>query len=45
MCVGCLTPDTAEGNVKQGKESTWISLLPLIGAENKTELQLEGRSM
>lgn len=37
--------DTAEGNVEQGKESTWISLLPLIRAENKTELQLEVRSM
>ena len=37
--------EVTEGNVEQGKESTWISLLPLIRAENKTEIQLERRSM
>lgn len=35
------TPETAERNVERKKASTWISLLPLIGAENKTETQLE----
>ena len=35
----------AEGDVGRGRESTWISLLPLIGAENKTEIQLERRSV
>lgn len=33
--------ETAERNVERGEESTWISLLPLVGAENKTEIQLE----
>lgn len=37
--------EVAEGNVEQGKESTWISLLSLIRAENKTEIQLERRNM
>lgn len=34
----CETPVNCR---EQGKESTWISLLPLIAAENKTEIQQE----
>lgn len=37
--------EPAEGNVGRGRESTWSSLLPLIGAENKPEIQLERRSV
>lgn len=37
--------EPVEGNGERGRESTWISLLPLIGAENKAEIQLERRSM
>ena len=37
--------EPAEGDMGLGRESTWISLLPLTGAENKTEIQLERRSV